>query len=143
MQLLEPITGSWRTIREPRTLLWLQMLVYTLVLAAGVAGLIKPPVSLLHSLGVHLTIYWGTLLVIGGALGLVAIPHGRWWLERAGIVATMTGIAMYLVVIIEAHFRDDRPRMTQVCLVAALLIHFTMRWYRIRRYRQDPEKLRR
>lgn len=140
MSVVTAVRALWLRVQEPRVATVLQWVIYLATLAAGVSALLAPPASIEGTLGATLTTLWAAFLIGGGALGAVATLPGIWWLERAAVLAAVTGLGIYGVVVVTLHVQSpagNRGPQAAVILIAALF--FATRWSRIRRYAYDPE----
>ena len=128
----------WLTLHEPRSITALHIIGYTTLLIAGTAALASPPAAISAEWGGELTTAWGAGLLIGGALALVAVPRGIWWLERVGITLLITAAAMYLSVILTLHLTSAGNRLPQACIITYGIVSLAIRWLRIRHAGLDP-----
>ena len=127
-------------VQEPRVLTVLQCLIYLATLGIGISAFGSPPSSIQGALGVTLTMMWAVSLILGGALGAVAVLPGIWWLERVAVLACVTGALMYASVVLHLHLSETGNRLPQLGFVVVTLIAFAQRWSQIRRYAYDPER---
>lgn len=126
-------------IAEPRVARVIQFGVYLAILGAGLAALVDPPRATVGVLGPALTFLWASFLILGGLLGAVAVLPGIWWLERAAVIATGVGVAMYGVVVLSLQLEPPSGRLTQLAVIVALLLSQAHRWTQIRRYDLAPK----
>ncbi|RFA15825.1 hypothetical protein B7R22_05305 [Subtercola boreus] len=122
-------------IAEPRVIRLIMFAIYITFLAAGLLVIQSPSNGIMKVLGPGLVIVFGTFLAVGGLLGSVAVLPGVWWLERGGIIAAVTGLLMYMVIIVVLGTSAiGFP-------VALMLIGFlVIRWMEIRRYQLAPRR---
>lgn len=95
----------WRLLREPRRVTAIFGLMWLIVIALGLSALLSPPVSITAQIGPHLTMAWASFMLLGGPIGFFACvilrtPPWWRWLERIGIIAAGTGVAIYLGLVI-------------------------------------------
>lgn len=130
----------WLKVQEPRALSVIYFFAY---LAIGLLGLFvatDPPRTVQSSLGQGLMIWWGVLLVFGGALGSVSVLPGIWWMERAATLCCMTAIAVYGGALVSLPVTQMSLRMASLCFVVFSILAFAARLVKIRHYAYDPEK---
>lgn len=129
----DPLTRLFYLIAEPRVVRLFQMLIYLGFIWAGLIIWLTPSESLQRILGGMLVGVFGGFMVIGGALGAVAVLPGIWWLERAGIVGIVTGLLIYMVFILTLG-------ITGLGFVVALILVLCVvkRWTEIRKFQVAP-----
>lgn len=130
----------WLRIQEPRIVSVIQFFVYLCAAAAGICAVMYPPKSIEATAGISLTIYWAWLLLIGGVIGALAVLPGVWWLERSAVLACLGASLIYAVNIFALHLSESGNRLVQLFMIGIVALHFTTRWFRIRRYAYDPER---
>lgn len=130
----------WELIAEPRTVTALTALVYTLMAAAGVIAIASPPVRVADELGGALALWWGAILTLGGALGVIGAIPGWWYAERAGLIGVVAGLGMYSAAL--AHISDATPssRAVQILAIVSLVVMLVNRWLRIAGATLDPSR---
>lgn len=134
------ILNLWGRLREPRTITALQTVLYLLVALAGVGILVSPPSSLTGTTGHTLNIIWGIFAVLGGLLGGLATPGGRWLLERPAIYLCGTAVLFYLVALSIIQATSPGNRLVQMAFIAMAGISLWMRFERIREFDYEPGK---
>ncbi|MGO4143810.1 hypothetical protein AB4Y77_01885 [Paenarthrobacter sp. YAF11_1] len=129
----------WLKVQEPRALSVIYFFAY---LAIGLLGLFvaTDPPRTVSGLGSALMIWWGALLLFGGALGSIAVLPGIWWLERAATGFCMTAIGLYGWGLATLPVTQVSARMATFCFVVFALLMFATRLVKIRHYAYDPEK---
>lgn len=133
----------WALIAEPRIVTVAVTTSHALVAIAGVAGLHAPPATMVIASGTAtwLSAAWGLLLIVGGLLGVIGALPGWWYMERAGIIAQVAGLTMYVVP--AAHLSITEPtggRWAFTCLFAAGVGELVVRWLRISGPTLDPSR---
>ncbi len=130
----------WATVQEPKVVTVLHWVAYLVALGVGVSALLDPPSSVAGELGPLLTTIWAGSFILGGTLGAVATLPGIWWLERAGVIACVTGLAVWVMVTVVLELTiPDGNRWPQAGALTILGLLLAVRWFRIRRYAYDPE----
>jgi hypothetical protein len=122
-------------IAEPRVVRLVQFGIYLCMIFAGHSVLTTPPSSFESVLGLTLINVFGGFVTIGGILAAIAVLPGIWWLERAGILALMTGMAMYSVIIITLGVSP-----VGLAVAVAFVLTFVQRWMEIRRFQLAPKR---
>lgn len=130
----------WLRIQEPRIVTILQFFIYLCAMAAGYFALQSPPRSIEATAGSGLTFYWSILLLGGGILGAVTVLPGWWLFERAATIACFGAASIYGINIYSLHATESGNRLPQLFMIMIVALHFTTRWFRIRRYSYDPER---
>lgn len=113
----------------------LQFGIYICMMAAGLGVIHHPPSSFEGVLGTTLVIVFGGFIFFGAFLGAIAVLPGIWWLERTGLLALMTGMAMYTVIIFSLG-----TSTLGVAVSVAFVLSFIQRWSEIRRYQLAPRE---
>ena len=130
------LTRAFLLIAEPRWVRAIQFVIYALMGAGGMWMLNAPPETFVQALTSPLVVMFALFVVVGSALGLVAVLPGIWWLERAGILALATGLLMYGALGVS---------LGSSVLVAVLTISFALtlvqRWTQIRGADLAPKKI--
>lgn len=122
-------------IAEPRVTRLIHFGIYLSLLVAGVGIMYSPPSTFQEVLGVALVHVFGGFVILGAVLAAIAVLPGIWWLERAGLLALGTGLAMYLVIIVGL---NSSPIGFSVTL--AFLLTFVLRWMEIKGAQLAPRE---
>lgn len=122
---------AWEWIAEPKRLNVVYVIVYALTLAIGVQTLRQPPQSIEGPLGEGATILWASLFILGGAVGLLTVLPGWWWLERLLAIAPVCmGLTIYLAIVIALHIQgsdEGSSRLTQAGVIILAAFPFLLR----------------
>jgi hypothetical protein len=110
-------------IREPRVINAVQIIAYALAAGFGfLAALGGIPIILNGTVGSVIAVGVGALLVIGGAVGAVAVCVGFWGLERIGLL--VSGLGYVLMLFVTAWFAfTGRASTSTIWLIVGLEIH--------------------
>ena len=122
-------------IAEPRVVRLLHFGIYICMLVGGSAALFRTPQNFTNLIGWALSFMLGLFIFFGAMLSAIAVLPGIWWLERVGLIALTTGMAMYIVTIIAL---GASPLGFVVPIAFALT--FALRWIEIRRYQLAPRE---
>lgn len=122
-------------VAEPRVVRLLYFVIYASMSAAGLWMLTHPPDKFSNALGMLLLHMFASFISLGGVLCLIAVLPGVWWLERAGVIALVTGLAMYFVVAISLG-----GSVVNLAVTVSLICMFTLRWLEIRPYQLAPRE---
>lgn len=122
-------------IAEPRVIRVMQFGVYASLLVTGISMFIEPPHIFRSVVGLILVYVFGGFVTLGATLGLIAVLPGIWWLERVGIIALCTGLAMYIVI-----STSIAVSFVGFSLSMALLITFIQRWAEIKGAQLAPRE---
>lgn len=122
-------------IAEPRSVRLMQFGVYASMLVTGISMFIDPPHLFESIIGLILVYVFGAFVTLGSALGLIAVLPGIWWLERVGIIALCTGLAMYVVI-----STSISVSLVGFSLSTALLMTFIQRWREIKGAQLAPRE---
>lgn len=132
-----PVVAKWfLRIAEPRGIRLLQFGVYALIFVAGIGVITDPPDSFKSSIGLTLVYLLASFITVGPLFGMVAVLPGIWWLERVGLIATGTGVAMYIVMIISLN-----GSLVVIGISAGFMLTFIQRWSEIKGSQLAPEGL--
>jgi len=134
------LLNLWLKVQEPRALSVIYFFAYLVISVMGLAVAIDPPRAVQSATGTALMIVWGTLLLVGGALGSISVLPGIWWLERAATGFCMTAIGIYGAAIAAYPVNQISTRVATLCFVIFSLLAFAARLVKIRHYAYDPEK---
>lgn len=122
-------------IAEPRVTRLIHFGIYLSLLVAGVGVMYSPPSTFQEILGVALVHVFGGFIILGGILGAFAVLPGIWWLERAGLIALGTGLALYLIIVVGL---QSSP--IGVSITLAFLLTFVLRWMDIKGAQLAPRE---
>lgn len=123
-------------IAEPRVRRIMYFGIYAGLAIAGTTVFFKPPAAIEHILGgTVLILVFGSFIVAGSVLALVAVLPGIWWLERAGLVSVATGIGMYTLTLL---FLGASPIVVVLPIVIILIC--ALRWLDIKEYLLAPRE---
>ena len=130
----------WLMLHEPRIITAATGVMWAILIGIGTAALLAPPATISHQMGPALSVVWATLLMVGGALGLVGCLPGWFWIERVGLILAGTGATMYLAVVLLLHYAEPGSRLVQAGFVILSLASLVVRWLRIRGPQIDPTR---
>jgi len=122
-------------IAEPRVLRVLQFGVYICLIVAGGGVLANPPTSFENVIGLSLVYVFGGFLIIGAMLGAFAVLPGIWWLERVGILVIVTGLLMYIVMVVSL-----QSSSVGIGVSIAFILNFMQRWSEIKGAQLAPKE---
>ncbi|MCQ9367942.1 hypothetical protein NQ036_06750 [Brevibacterium sp. 91QC2O2] len=128
----------WERITEPKWVSILQAVVYVVLAAGATAQLIEPSPTIMEAWERWFTTVWAVMLITGGAIGACAAPTGVWWLERIAITACVTGICMYIIVLITHMSRLTGGRGMVIALALFALLSLGIRYLCIRGLQYEP-----
>jgi len=103
--------------------------------AIGIVGLLHPPGSFQASLNLGFVYLMFGFILLGSLITSIAVLPGVWWLERAGLIALGTGVAFYILILI-----DRKSSMLGLGIAFIALLTFFIRWIEIRRYQLAPRE---
>lgn len=112
----------WRRLRQPRTETAIFGGMWIIATAVGTAALTAPPTSITSQIGPILTAAWGTLLLIGGVMGIIgciilrAEPWWR-WTERVAITSAGLGLVIYLYLTAFLQATASGSRLVQIGVI--------------------------
>lgn len=123
-------------IAEPRVRRLIYFGIYTFLGAASTGVLFRPPNSIVNLLG-GIFLVWGFAgaIILGSILGMISVLPGVWWLERAGLIAIVTGIVMYTASVI---ILGAQPLSMALPIVVVLIC--ALRWLDIKEYLLAPRE---
>lgn len=122
-------------IAEPRVVRLMQFGVYLSMFYTGCHLIITPPTTFKDVVGLTLVYVWSGFVALGAGLSMVAVLPGIWWLERAGIIALTTGLAMYIVILSTVTLSP-----VGISVSIALVITFIQRWREIKGAQLAPRE---
>lgn len=125
--------NTFLKIAEPRVVRVIQFFIYVLLATAGGYVLGNPPPQFQSVIGVYFVGIFGGFLFAGGALGALAVLPGVWWLERIGVLALWTGLAIFAVIAVSL-----RVSPVGFVISIALGLSLVLRWRDIRLYQVAP-----
>jgi hypothetical protein len=129
--------------REPSAINGAQVITNTVAAAAGLMAAIGGfPVILTGQIGPVLSAAVGSVLVIGGVIGAIAVLYGNWWLERVSLL--ITGLGWVLMLPASLSFAASGRSSGGIWLVVALLFaalgDVFKRYLRIQWAYLDPQR---
>lgn len=122
-----PFKTLFLMIAEPRVVRLIHFGIYLCLLLAGAGIIYSPPGSFQSVLGVSLVYVFGGFILLGAFVAAFAVLPGIWWLERVGLLSLITGMAMYIVILI-----DLRPSPVGMSISVAFILTFLLRWIDIK-----------
>lgn len=122
-------------IAEPRIVRLMQFGVYISMFASGIGLLTEPPHAFKSVIGVGLVFVFGGFITLGSILGATAVLPGIWWLERVGLIALATGLAMYIVILASVSLS-----LVGFSIAIALIFTFIQRWREIKGAQLAPRE---
>jgi hypothetical protein len=125
----------FQLIAEPRVIRLVQFSIYVCMFIAGSNILLHPPKAFQFVLGLVLAYVFGAFITLGSLLGAISVLPGIWWLERVGIIALITGLGIYAIVIISL---GSSPMGILVAIMFALT--FVQRWLEIKGSQLAPRE---
>ena len=128
----------WDFLPEPRIIHAVMLSAWLTVATIGAVTIATPPRSISSELGPVMSLTWGCLLAIGGALGTLGIASRFWWLERAGIWSAIAGMSIYLATVTHLQFASGGSRLTQMGFILLAIIFLLTRLLRIWGLHSDP-----
>lgn len=135
------VTGYlWGRLPEPRIIHALMLWAWGILAGIGVLAVASPPQSVSAEIGPLLAAIWGSMLALGGVLGLLGILSRWWWVERAGIYAALTGTLIYLTTVLHLHVAEDGNRLVQAGFILLTLLFLATRLVRIWGLQTDPTR---
>jgi hypothetical protein len=129
----------WALLKEPKFVSAMLAASYTALSIIGLIMIGFTPGDLVnHGMRV-LSYFTGSLFLIGGALGVMSLHGGEWWLERACIYASWAGLFGYICAawIYDASLSE---KIISSLFVAAFSAQLAARFYKIRGLTLDPTK---
>lgn len=112
---------SGMMFREPKAINGAQVVTN---FVAAVAGFLAASGSLstivTGQIGPILSVIVGSILVVGGLMGAVAVLLGLWWLERVALLVTGLGWTLLLPAALSFAF-SGKPTSAAIWLIVALL----------------------
>ena len=147
MNLIRGLKELWDMIVSPKHMSVAYFGIYIVTVAGGMVSVFIPPVTLHHELGPVLTFVWGSMILVGGMIGLMSVLPGWWWLERLGIILAVTGIGIYFAIVtylqINSYWAPGSAgsRLTQMAITILAASVFGIRWLFIRSYSFAPRKV--
>jgi hypothetical protein len=122
-------------IAEPRVMRILLFGFYICLALYGLGILTHPPKGFEQVLDRTLVSVFASFMLGGGALALIAILPGIWFLERVGLICLTTAMLIYIVVV--AALKLDP---LNYCIPSAFIFAFALRWVWIRWAQLAPRK---
>lgn len=133
--ILHPLVWLYMRIAEPRIIRLMQFGIYICMIIAGSSVLYHPPEKFEGAIGVTMVYIFGGFMTIGALLGAIAVLPGFWWLERVGILSLITGLAIYVVIIMALNSSG-----MGLIISAAFALTFAQRWQEIKRFQLAPRR---
>lgn len=136
------LRALWSRVNEPRVIAASHALVYFALLNAGLYALVNPPGTVDHAIGPVAMNLLAGILAAGGAIGVPTALWGTWWLERTAVALVTLALTLYLLVVLAMQYSSDGGnRFLQAATILGLLVlHFPVRWHRVRQRPWDPDR---
>lgn len=128
------IRGWFDKIAEPRVQRLLLFVIYLCLAIGGLLLVTTPPGKFHAVLGFGLVLAFGSLVLVAGVFGAVAVLPGIRWLERAAIVALWTGLFIFEVLVATL-------QASTISFIFGLVLGllFVIRFIQIRQYALTPK----
>lgn len=126
---------AYLLVAEPRIVRLILFAIYIVFLIAGGFVLTQPPENFVEVITERLVLMLGCFLALGGILSSVAVLPGLWWLERCGLLSLITGMLIYIVVIV-----DLQSSPLGICVSIAFILFFILRYMETRQSKLAPRK---
>jgi hypothetical protein len=105
------------------------------MLAAGIGILMVTPERYQNVINLQLVYVFGGFMALGSLIAAFAVLPGIWWLERAGLLALGTSMAMYAVIV-----TSIGPSIVGLAIAISFILSYIIRWMAIRRYQLAPKE---
>ena len=122
-------------IAEPRVIRIVHFAIYTGMFVAGFGTITEIPPNLEDATGRVAVYMIGIFLMIGAFTAGIAVLPGVWWLERAGLLALIAGVLMYIVTLLAAD-----ASLLALAVSVTFILRFSLRWVEIRKFQLAPRK---
>lgn len=126
---------AYLLVAEPRVVRLILFVIYSMFITAGLMVLTNPPENFEEILSTGRVAMMACFLILGGILSAVAVLPGLWWLERCGIISLITGMVIYIVLIIGV---SNMP--IALCISIAFILFFIIRYMETRQFKLAPRK---
>lgn len=100
---------------------------YWMIAVAGLASLVRTPVTIQAALGSTMVTVWGVFLLAGGLAAAIAATAERWLYELPAIPIVITGLGLYLVALWSITIDGEITRLTQTSLITGYALHLVAR----------------
>lgn len=137
-EVMDALRRLWLRVNEPRVVSVLRFLMYVVLFVGGVSAVTNPPTTMESALGQGAVVGLGMLLSFGCLLGAVSALPGMWFIERLGLVAISSALAIYGGVVFQLHLFSLGNRMLHLTIIIALILSQAIRWVRIKDRPYDP-----
>ena len=136
--MLQLLRRLWLRVNEPRIVSVLRFLMYVVLLIGGTSVIFSPPTTMENALGQGAVTGLAVLLCFGSTLGAVSALPGVWFIERLGLVAISSALAIYGGVVFQLHLLGPGNRLLHLTIIIALILSQAVRWVRIKDRPYDP-----
>lgn len=130
----------WQKVPEPRVISFIMGVAYFFFLVTGVVTIFIPPQTYDGVASELLMNLVGWSLVVGSIVGVIGGSKDFWQLERVGIVAMAVGVGFYGFIISMLHATLEGSRLTQLGMIALVLLLLALRMAMIWRYDFRPRR---
>lgn len=124
----------YEKIAEPKNV---RITLFTIYLCMGLAGfglVLYAPDSVEYILGIISMYTFAGMVLVGAIFSGLAVLPGIWWLERVGLILLITGLGIYLIIVVALCGSYIR-----IAAATALGLCFVARWMDIRGAQLAPE----
>ena len=137
-KVMDVLRRLWLKVNEPRVVSVLRFAMYVVLFVGGVAAVTNPPATMESELGQGAVVGLGLLLSFGCLLGAVSALPGMWFIERLGLIAISSALAIYGGVVLHLHLSGSGNRLLHLTIIIALILSQAIRWVRIKDRPYDP-----
>lgn len=134
---MTPARRAWNLLAEPRTLTFIFCIVYLLMIIQGAISFFTPALDVPQTVP---RVMVDVLLIVGGALGLVATPRGLWLFEKPAIFMICGAHAVHLLWVVGDFDGDGRIGWQRAISIFAIVLFMIARWAKINPAMLDPAK---
>ena len=130
----------WLRLQEPRAITLVQTLIYLVLAWGGTTAVMQPPSSIEGQFGSVLTSIWAWCAIVGGLVGALACPFGKWMIEKPAIILCILASTLYAVFTLMLHVQGSGNRLPQLAMQVTALLYFASRYIRIHPFSYQPGK---
>lgn len=142
-----PLKRAIAQLHEPRIVSAIYGAAYVVATIVGAISITSPPRTIEHAAGDLLMTIIATAITLGGALGIVTVAAGNYWVERYAAALMLLGGTGYLLMVLYLQaITTDGNRLFQAGAIFTAGLFFAVRYYWVgdrpynpRRPRARPE----
>jgi hypothetical protein len=134
---------SYYRLHEPRIVSAIYGAIYTLALVVGAYNFFDPPRTIVEAAD-NPWLLWIALaaMTVGGALGVITVVNGRYWVERYAATLVAGGLGIYWIISAWLTIFSGGSRILSLFTTTLAIVCVVLRFYWINDRPYNPRRQR-